>query len=206
MIPLLLIRQFFKDSLAKLSQNSWYGLGTISSKWVDGVPPDISASFCELVWVALISSGQAPKNWTRSQSSLSHSSESGHAKPGRISVLVCSGWILDLLYMHLSMEMDIWLPPGLIGQYVAWPISVFCGFRLAWCWHLIIAMSPMRQSILGLCSISHICPRIIVVQKCWWCGTSLTRSVLCTGLSGQWPWWYVWLCWGYNQNCILGLL
>jgi len=138
-----------KDSLAKLSQNSWYGLGTISSKWVDGVPLIFQPVFCELVWVALISSGQAPKNWTRSQSSLSHSSESGHAKPGRISVLVCSGWDSGISSTctcqwsgHMAASRSYWPICGLA-------ISVFCGFRLAWCWHLIIAMSPMRQSILG---------------------------------------------------------
>src|SRR5882724_648389 len=45
-----------KDSLAKTSRNSWYVLGTMSSKRVDEVPPAASASFWEMVWVALISS------------------------------------------------------------------------------------------------------------------------------------------------------
>src|SRR5882724_9076617 len=45
-----------KDSLAKTSRNSWYSLGTMSSKHVDEVPPAALASFWEMVWVALISS------------------------------------------------------------------------------------------------------------------------------------------------------
>src|SRR5882724_6458849 len=39
-----------KDSLAKMSQNSWYSLGTMSSKCMDGAPPKASASFWEMVW------------------------------------------------------------------------------------------------------------------------------------------------------------
>ena len=35
MVPLLLIRQFIKDSLVKISQNSWYGLDTMSLKCMD---------------------------------------------------------------------------------------------------------------------------------------------------------------------------
>src|SRR5882724_2423285 len=57
-----------KDSLAKTSRNSWYGLGTMSSKHVDEVPPVASASFWEMVWVALISSDRAPTNQIRSRS------------------------------------------------------------------------------------------------------------------------------------------
>src|SRR5882724_13217903 len=49
-----------KDSLAKTSRNSWYGLGTMSLKRVDEVPPAALASFWEMVWVALISSDRAP--------------------------------------------------------------------------------------------------------------------------------------------------
>jgi len=30
--------------------------------------------------------------------------------------------------------------------------------------HLIIVISPVCQSISGLCSMSHVCPRIIIVQ------------------------------------------
>src|SRR5882724_9076306 len=68
-----------KDSLAKMSQNSWYGLGTMSSKRVDEVPPAASASFWEMVWVALISSDRTPTNQMRSRSPSSSSSGSGHA-------------------------------------------------------------------------------------------------------------------------------
>src|SRR5882724_13358577 len=37
-----------KDSLAKMSRNSWYSLGTMSSKCVDEVPPVASASFWKM--------------------------------------------------------------------------------------------------------------------------------------------------------------
>jgi len=71
-----------KDSLMKTSQNSWYGLGTMSLKHVDEVPPTASASFWEMVWVALISSDRVPMNRMRSWSPSSSSSGSGHANPG----------------------------------------------------------------------------------------------------------------------------
>src|SRR5882724_5564877 len=45
-----------KDSLAKMSRNSWYGLGTMSSKHVDEVPPTALVSFWEMVWVTPIPS------------------------------------------------------------------------------------------------------------------------------------------------------
>src|SRR5882724_2557893 len=71
-----------KDSLAKTSRNSWYGLGTMSLKRVDEVPPAALASFWEMVWVALISSDRAPTNRMRSRLPSSSSSGSGRANPG----------------------------------------------------------------------------------------------------------------------------
>src|SRR5882724_8516971 len=77
-----------KDSLMKTSQNSWYGLGTMSLKHVDEVPPTASASFWEMVWVALISSDRVPMNQTRSRSPSSSPSGSGCANPGEGSAAV----------------------------------------------------------------------------------------------------------------------
>src|SRR5882724_1156708 len=37
-----------KDSLVKMSRNSWYGLGTMSSKHIDEVPPAALARFWEM--------------------------------------------------------------------------------------------------------------------------------------------------------------
>src|SRR5882724_12949556 len=77
-----------KDSLEKMSRNSWYSLGTMSSKRVDEVPPAASASFWKMVWVALISSDRVPMNQMRSQSPSSSSSGSSHTNPGEGSASV----------------------------------------------------------------------------------------------------------------------
>src|SRR5882724_10511510 len=77
-----------KDTLAKTSQNSWYSLGTMSSKHVDEVPPADSASFWEMVWVALISSDRAPMNQMRSWSPSSSSSGSSRTNQGEGSASV----------------------------------------------------------------------------------------------------------------------
>src|SRR5882724_51123 len=153
-----------KDSLAKTSRNSWYGLDTMSSKHVDEVPPVASASFWEMVWVALISSDQAPTNRMRSWSPSSSLSGSGHANPGEgsasmrvdsdsgtSSMCTCRWrWVFGC-FRVISADMRF-------SQSIS---SV--AFGLHDIGHLVIEISPMHQSTLGLCSMSHVCPRIIVV-------------------------------------------
>ena len=48
--------------------------------------------------------------------------------------------------------------------------------------HLVIEISPMCHSILGLCSMSHVCPRIIIVwlMLVTWNVTHLEWSLYCT--------------------------
>jgi len=66
-------------------------------------------------------------------------------------------------------------------------ISLLYGFQTAWCQASHHRDISMHQSISGLCSMSHVCPRITVVWQCWWYGMSPTQSGLCAGLSGQQP-------------------
>jgi len=74
--------------------------------------------------------------------------------------------ILDLFYMHSLMDMVFQLHLCLIGQYAVQLISLLSSmvFGLHDAGHLIIEISPMCQSISGLCSMSHICPRITIIQ------------------------------------------
>src|SRR5882724_4603432 len=152
------------DSLVKISQNSWYGLGTMFSKHVDEVPPAALASFWEMVWVALISSDQAPTNRMRSRLPSSSLSGSGRMNPGEGSA-------------SMRVDSDSGTSSTCTRQW-RWVFGCFrvvsadmrfsrsissVAFGLHDIGHLIIEISPMRQSISGLCSMSHVCPRIIVV-------------------------------------------
>ena len=140
------------------------GLGTISSKQVDGAPPEAPASFWEMVWVALISSGWAPMNWMRSQFSLSHSSKSGHANLGGGSVLVHTGWDSGTsTCTHWWRWAFSCLCVLLANTWFGWSFSS-TAFSLHDAGLCIIEISPMCQFISGLCSMSHKCPRIIIVQ------------------------------------------
>src|SRR5882724_3571085 len=65
-------------------------LGTMSLKQVKGLSPEASASFWDMVCVALMSSGRVSMNQMKIQSSQLISSGSGCAKPGGQSLLVCS--------------------------------------------------------------------------------------------------------------------
>src|SRR5882724_9195687 len=61
--------------------------------------------------------------------------------------------------MHSLMEIGLQLLLSRIGRFASSVVFGLHGVR-----HLVIEISPMHQSISGLCSMSHVYPRIIVVR------------------------------------------
>jgi len=142
-----------KDSLAKMSRNYWYGLGTMSSKCIDKAPPEASASFWEIVWVALISSSQAPISLF------------SHLCPNHLSLGMqtqVGAWFWCVLVEILGP-----LPHALVDGDGLSAASIsyqpICGLAdLSPLWFSACMMpgissviSPMHQSILWLCSMSQ---------------------------------------------------
>jgi len=154
------------------------------------VSPEASASFWDMVCVALMSSDQVSINWTKIRLSRLISSESGHA---------------SLVVSRFQCVLTATLEPLLCALMIKVVIRAFWCFGRCSFWpviqchevgHLVMLTSPMHQSISGLCSMSHVCPRMIVVWPMpvmwnmlvlsgWFCiGLSDMTSVMCPTLLG----------------------
>src|SRR5882724_4536602 len=107
--------------------------------------------------------------YTKSRSPQSKLSGSGHAKPGSSSDLLGSAWPSGISSMctfrndfalgglaKLSAELSA---KPMLGQLVS--SAVMLGAHAAK--HLFIQTFPVDQSILGLCSTSQVCLRMMVI-------------------------------------------